>query len=395
VKDVFGIPGYDTFAGSPRPLPKGFTEAGWTVQQLLVQGSVIIGKTHTVEFAFGGLGTNPHYEMPANPWSPLIQRAPGGSTAGGGVSIYEGSALMAIGSDTAGSVRIPAAWTGTVGLKTTKGRWPTNGMVPLSQTLDTVGILTRTVDDMAFVFRAIDGEDIPSVSDPRDLKIGLCATLVNDGCSPGVVEVCQGALRRLEGRGCRLIEVEVPEFSRAWALFKKGGPVSAELSAFLYRELPDWLPTLDPNVSARIQDAQSLRAVEYLDRLDEMSKLHQSVMTKFDHVDILAFPTVANTPPRLQDVADPAVYSAQNVLALRNTSLVSYTGLCALSIPVGQDSAGMPVGLQLVAPPLCEARLLAAGLLCEQVFSADFASQPGPVQTCLRPLVGRSFRPGL
>ncbi|RMF71559.1 MAG: amidase, partial [Acidobacteria bacterium] len=149
-KDLYGVPGYRTHAGCPRPLPERFEQPGPLVERLLAHGAPCVGKTHTVQFAFGGLGTNPHWPTPVNPWDAEVERVPGGSSSGAGVSVVTGAARIALGTDTAGSVRIPAAWTGCVGLKTTAGRWPTAGIVPLSPTLDTAGVLARDVADVAF-----------------------------------------------------------------------------------------------------------------------------------------------------------------------------------------------------------------------------------------------------
>ena len=145
-KDLYAVAGYDTYAGSAHPLPM-FKEEGPVVRAVRNQMAVIPGKTHTVEWAFGGIGMNPHWDTPRNPWDKTDHRAPGGSSSGAGVSLWQGSAVVALGSDTAGSVRIPASWTGTVGVKTTFGRWPLAGIAPLSPSLDTAGVLTRTAED--------------------------------------------------------------------------------------------------------------------------------------------------------------------------------------------------------------------------------------------------------
>ncbi|NIR35760.1 MAG: amidase, partial [Actinobacteria bacterium] len=149
VKDLYGVDGLPTFAGTTRALPERWSRDAWLVRRLRDAGAIIVGKTHMVEMAFGGVGLNPSWETPRNPWDAGTHRIPGGSSSGAGVSLWEGSALIALGSDTGGSIRIPAALTGTVGQRTTKGRWPTTGVVPLSPTFDTVGALTRTVEDSA------------------------------------------------------------------------------------------------------------------------------------------------------------------------------------------------------------------------------------------------------
>ena len=156
LKDLYAVREMEIYAGSSRLLPDAFQREGPLVEKLRQQRAVFTGKTHTVEFAFDGLGVNSHWGTPRNLWDTAVHRVPGGSSSGAGVSLIEGSAILAFGSDTAGSVRIPASLTGTVGLKTTHGRWPLAGICPLSPTLDTSGLLARTATDMLFAFAAID-----------------------------------------------------------------------------------------------------------------------------------------------------------------------------------------------------------------------------------------------
>jgi len=371
VKDLFGVPGYATFAGSPRALPPRFAEPGPVIQTLLDQGAVFTGKTHTVEFAFGGIGTNPHHPVPINPWDAGDLRAPGGSSSGAGVSLCEGSALLALGTDTAGSVRIPAAWTGNVGLKTTRGRWPTAGVVPLSTTLDTVGLLARTVEDLAFAFAALDNETdgdltTTAIPDVGDLRLGQCNAFFFDGCSPGVIEAVDAALNELTQAGVSLSHLALPEVPAAYAQFLQGGPVAPEAGRFLTAELPDWLDTMDPNVRLRIGNAAQISEHEYQARLAALVELTASVHERLRAIDFLVAPTVANTPPRLVDLEDPDVYRRENLLCLRNTSIANYLGLCALTLPVGLDAAGMPVGLMLMARGGQDAALLTAALALER-----------------------------
>ncbi|NOY92530.1 MAG: amidase [Deltaproteobacteria bacterium] len=374
VKDLYGVPGYPTFAGSSERLPEQFEEPGPIVEALLSQLAVIVGKTHTVEFAFGGLGTNPHWPTPHNPWS-KEPRVPGGSSAGAGVSLVEGSALLALGTDTAGSVRIPASFTGNVGLKTSFGRWSTDGVVPLSRSLDTTGLLARSVGDALWAFGALDpswGEpeallhELPELS-ASELTLGVPTRFFFDDCDAGVAEAVEQALATLEAAGARLIEMDLPEAEPAYALFREGGPVSVELHHFLATRLPGWLDTLDPNVRARLGDAAQLSAHEYLSRLELLAELASQAAARFDAVDAFVTPTVAITPPTFVELEAPAGYASKNLLSLRNTGVISYLGFCALSLPCGRDAAHMPVGLQIVLPSGDDERLLAVGSALEQL----------------------------
>ena len=375
VKDLFGVPGFPVHAGSPMALPAEFSEAGPVVASLEARSAVITGKTHTVEFAFGGLGTNPHLPTPKNPWDPEHHRVPGGSSSGAGVSLCEGSAVVALGTDTAGSVRIPAAMTGKVGLKTTARRWSLDGIVPLSPTLDTAGVLANTVDDLMVAFAAIDptcGDLETSMANvaTSDLTLGRCDRLFFDDLSPGVGEAVEEALSELTGVGASMRQLDIPEVEPTYELFKAGGPVSIEFHRFISTRLPEWLETLDPNVRARVGDAATLSDEEYQHRLTNMATWGAAVDQRLSTVDVLVAPTVANTPPTIDEVATPETYGPQNLLALRNTSMANYLGLCAITLPVGVDAAGMPVGLMLMARGGDDERLLAIARRVEHVLGS-------------------------
>ncbi|MGH6977327.1 MAG: amidase, partial [Stellaceae bacterium] len=244
-KDLFAVAGMPTFAGSPRRLPARWEQDGPVIAALRRQCAVFAGKTHMVEFAFGGTGVNAHWGCPRNPWDAATARSPGGSSSGAGVALLEGSALIALGTDTAGSVRIPASATGTVGLKVTAGRWSTDGIVPLSHTFDTPGILARSVADAALAFTVID-PDAPRAIEPANLtglRIGIDNAMWKD-CSPGIAEAAKVAVDHLTRAGARLVTKTVPEFPAAFAVFCDGGVSAIELRRFLDRELPEWITTL-------------------------------------------------------------------------------------------------------------------------------------------------------
>lgn len=376
LKDLYGVAGLPTFAGSPRELPAAWQREGPMVRRLREQLAVVTGKTHTVEFAFGGLGTSMHWPVPWNPRDRTVHRAPGGSSSGAGVSLVEGTALLAFGSDTGGSVRIPASFTGTVGLKTTWGRWSLDGIVPLSPSLDTPGILTRSADDAAFAFEALDGEAVPDVESVATLRIGVAESFFFDETSPGIAERVVEAIGALEAAGASLGPLALPGCDELFDLYFKGGIVAPELFRFLTCDLPDWLPTLDPRVRARLESGGKLEAWEYLQRKARYAALGAAAIEALAEVDVLVAPTVPITPPPVAETADHAAYARLNMLALRNTCVVSFLGLCALTLPVGSDAAGMPVGLQLIGPPHSEARLLALGRAFERLFAARGIWEP-------------------
>jgi len=376
IKDLFAASGYPCFAGSSRRLPADPWERdGPLVATLRRQLGIIMGKTHMVEFAFGGTGQNSHWGAPYNPWDAAAHRAPGGSSSGAGVSLLEGSASLAFGSDTAGSVRIPACMTGTVGLKVTLGRWSTEGVVPLSPTFDTPGLLARSVSDVAYGFAALD----PAAGDPvgfieragmHDLagvRIGVGDPFLWRDCDPGIAEGVQEALDALVRAGAIARDMTLPETAEAYAVFLEGGLSSIELRSFLDVELPDWLSQLDPVIAPAVRNAESLSARDYLARIARLRGLARSAAPRLDAVDVIASPTLCLTPPLMAEVADAESHLRVNRRIVRNTVAVNYLGLCAITMPVGRDRAGMPVGLQLTAPAGAEEKLLTIALAAERV----------------------------
>lgn len=374
VKDIYGVKDLPTYAGSPRRLPEEWEAEGPVIQALRRQAAVITGKTHTVEFAFGGLGTNTHWGTPRNPWDAKVHRVPGGSSSGAGVSLCEGSAFLALGSDTGGSIRIPASMTGNVGLKTTVGRWSTAGIVPLSPTYDTAGLLARSVADIAFAFPGIDPEcgdierfrQLLASVEVAGLRLGICDDLFWDDCSPGVAEGVKAALDEVAARGAKLVRIALPEAAEASEIyFKVGrGGIAAERSAFLSSRLPEWLGSLDPVVTGRISASGGMPAGGFSNL--RSAKLAASAGRRLAAVDLLASPTVPVTPPAVAEVTGMDGYHSMNMRALKNTSIANMFGMCALTLPVARDQAGMPVGLQLMARHGADERLLALGLAIEK-----------------------------
>jgi len=368
LKDLFAAKGFPTFAGSNRRLPPAWEEDGPVVASIRRQLGIFMGKTHMVEFAFGGTGQNHHWGAPRNPWDKGVHRSPGGSSSGAGVSLLEGSALLALGSDTAGSVRIPAAMTGTVGLKITLGRWSAAGVVPLSPTFDTPGFLARSVADAAYAFAAIDpaAPRIPS-PDIAGLRIGIGDPHLWGECDPGIAEGAKAALDALGAKGAVLREGLLPEAKDAYQVFLAGGFSAIELRNFLDQNLPAWLGELDPVIAPLVMNAEKLPAREYLARLDRMKGLAPPARARFDSFDVIASPTVCITPPPISEAEDADGHWRINRRLVRNTVGVNYLGLCAVTLPVALDCAGMPVGLQFIAAPHAEERLLAVALAAERV----------------------------
>ncbi|HNH93685.1 amidase [Accumulibacter sp.] len=372
VKDLYGVPGLPVFAGSDERLPEAWQAAGPIVSQLQRQLGIVVGKTHTVEFAFGGLGVNAHWGTPFNPWSPAEHRVPGGSSSGAGVSLVQGSALLALGTDTAGSVRVPASMTGQVGLKTTHGRWSLDGIVPLSSSLDTPGLLARTVEDLAFAFSALDADckALPTQGPARlrnGLRIGIAENYFWDDVDPSIAEVVETTIERLSGAGAQVVRFKLPHCEEAYEIFRKGGIAASELAAYLDQHFPHKIARLDPVVRARVDSAGQTSSVEYLRRKTVLKRCGADATQVFSDLDVLLSPTVPITPPRLADVDNVTTYGPANMMAMRNTAISNLFGWCALTMPVGLDAHRMPVGLQLMGPPRAEERLIDIALSIESL----------------------------
>ena len=375
VKDLYGVQGYPIYAGTPKPLPEIWNHEGSLIHSLITSYCVITGKTHTVEFAFGGLGTNCHWGTPHNPWDNTVNRVPGGSSSGAVVSLCQGSAWLALGTDTAGSVRVPAAFTGNVGLKTGKGRWSTQGIVPLSPTLDTAGILTRTVQDAITSFSVLDPHHI-SVESVRSrfgrhgkqkIRFGIADGILWNNSDPSIADACLQAMREMDQSRFEMVAADFPEVEHAIELRNQGGVTSVEFAEFLQSELPDWQQTLDRDIRNRLKIGSNISAVEYLQRLRKCQQLADSALSVFETCDVIASPTVPISPPALDEIKDPDQYQKINLMALQNTCIANFISMCAISIPIGLDSLELPVGLQLMAPLGNEEFLLEIAELIQQV----------------------------
>ena len=376
VKDLFGVSGLPTHAGTPHRLPPPWEREGPVIARLQQQLAVITGKSHTVEFALGGLGTNRHYGSPVNPWDAVDQRISGGSSSGAGVSLLEGSALVALGTDTTGSVRMPASMTGTVGLMVSHGRWSTEGIVPVAPLLDAPGLLTLTVADLLPAFLALDaaqGDTWAEIERPhgRSLagcRIGVAPRFFWEDCDPGIAEGTEAALREIEKRGAVLVPVGLPDPAAVHALFQEGHLSTAAVYGMIRSEFPAWWDDLDDNVKQRLEThGARLPAYEYVRRLRTIEQWMREADRLLSDVDAVALPTVSVTPARVADLAAPDAYRRHNLAASRNCAVIALLGLVALSLPVALDARGMPVGLQFAARHGRDLDLIRLAMTCEEV----------------------------
>ena len=381
VKDLYGVEDLPIRAGTRRELPARWQREGFLVRAIRQLGGVIVGKTHTVELAFGAVGFNPNTGTPVNPWDAAEHRVPGGSSAGAGVSLWEGSAMLALGSDTGGSVRIPASATGVVGHRHTTGRWPTTGVVPLSTTLDTVGLLTHTVEDSRYAFGVIDrlaGHSTDSATDANanhiaGLRIGIPRSNLWSGATPGIATVVRHALGELENAGAHLLEIDAPELDEASESYLAGELVQPERFESLERDLPGWMAILDPTVGKRLESAGDVSAVDYVAILRLRHRLSAALHARLDtqRIDLLASPTLPITPPPLAALSALDVYRAVNRDMLSGTGPASMLDMCAVSLPAGLDEHGMPAGLQLIGRTATDHALLDRAAAVESVLGTN------------------------
>jgi aspartyl-tRNA(Asn)/glutamyl-tRNA(Gln) amidotransferase subunit A len=378
IKDLYGVTGFPSFAGTRRRLPQKWEHEGPLVTALRNQLAIVTGKTHTAELGFGGLGVNPHWTAPRNPWDADAHRAPGGSSSGAGVSLWEGSALLALGTDTGGSGRIPASMTGTVGLKVGYGRWPMAGILPLSSLFDTPSLLGRSVADVAYAFAALDAASGDpntllaqlNTRTPTDCRIAVADSTLWQGCSAGVAETVQAALTESVRQGVKCSEPAMPIIRDALTFMMEPTVAAVECNALLTTELPEWLPLLGPIVAALVAEGETMTARDLLDRQRRFQAFAVAGAELFQDFDVMAMPTVPIAPPRLDELQTTEDYHRLSSATLRNTTIVSLLGLCALTLPAGLDPTGLPVGLQLVARHGEEERLLSVAFTLERILGS-------------------------
>ncbi len=369
VKDLFDVEGEATGAGTHLLTGNIAADDARAVSRLAAAGMVLVGKTHTVQLAYGGVGINHDAGTPLNPWRVDKPYVPGGSSSGSAVAVAAGLVPIALGTDTSGSVRVPASLCGVTGLKTTVGRVSRAGVYPLSALLDSVGTLTRTVADCAPVYEAIQGAD---PADPttagqlghdvgstmtqgvRGLRLAVIETMFFDDVDPQVGAAVRSAADALANLGAEVISIEAPEVDevmgghdapfRAWT-------VAAEACAVNRRLLEQSFDQLDPVVAERMRHGFELSAVELLETYQTWSRLRASFAQRAAGIDAFLMPsTMLPARPVVEVDASPESYARFNAAYLRNTSIGNRLEWCGLSVPCGMTTDGLPIGLMIQAP---------------------------------------------
>ena len=359
-KDLFDTAGDGTEAGSNLLKGRVPDRDAVVLANATAQGLVCLGKTHLSELAFSGLGYNPSTATP--PCVNVGEAVPGGASSGAAAAVAFGLAPAAIGSDTGGSVRIPSAWNDLVGLKTTVGRLSLEGCVPLCLKFDTVGPMTRSVEDAALLMAAMEGAKAPDLrgASLQGTRIATLQTIVMDDIRDAPLAAYQSAVERLQAAGATVVPLEVPELVDAFAL---SGPLFTGEAYGLWRDVIEANPgAMYAQILERFRAGAQVSAPDYTAawaKLEAVRGLWDAAVAPFDAV--LA-PTAPILPPNLERLnTDDAYYKTENLMALRNTRVGNLMGRCALTLPTGVPSCGV----MFLGKPDCEAALLRLGTAAE------------------------------
>lgn len=349
IKDLFDIQGQVTRGGSTALADKPpAARDAVAVTRLRRAGFVIIGRTNMTEFAFSGIGINPHYGTPKNPWDRATGRVPGGSSSGAAISVTDGMAHMGLGTDTGGSCRIPAAFTGLVGYKPTASRVPTEGALPLSTTLDSIGPIARTVACCAAVDAVLAGESERRlrVMDLSRLRFAAPMNFVLDGIEKDVAAAFERALSKLSAAGAKIERLAIPEFDDIPRINAKGGFSPPEALAWHRDLIAERGAMYDPRVLVRINRGHEQTAADYARLVADRMALIIAVETRTADFDALVMPTVPIVAPGIADLAKDDDFARANMLALRNPSVINMLDGCAISLPMHLPGEA-PKGLML------------------------------------------------
>lgn len=369
VKDLFDVAGDVTTAGSVvLQDAEPATHDAVAVARLRAAGFIILGRTNMTEFAFSGLGINPHYDTPRNPWERAAERIPGGSSSGAAISITDGMAFGALGTDTGGSCRIPAALCGIVGFKPTAGRVPLIGTYPLSPTLDSIGTLANSVSCCAMMDSVLAGERpvelIPA--NLAGLRLGVPRSYVSVGLAAEVASSFERALHNLSQAGAHVQELPFAELTELPDINYKAGFPAPEAYAAHRARIALQSSRYDPQVLTRILRGREQDAADYIELHQRRRNFISRVTPIVRAYDAMLMPTVPIVPPRLSDLVSDEAYTQVNALVLRNSSVVNFIDGCGISIPCHEPGEA-PVGLTLFGSNQTDRRLLeiaAAAEIC-------------------------------
>jgi aspartyl-tRNA(Asn)/glutamyl-tRNA(Gln) amidotransferase subunit A len=370
IKDLFDVAGEVTRVGSKVLAEEGKPAAADApvVQRLRAAGAVIVAKTNMSEFAFTGIGINPHFGTPGNPADRA--RAPGGSSSGAAVSAADGMCEIAIGSDTGGSCRIPAALCGVVGFKPSRQRIPTEGAFPLSYTLDSIGSLSKTVAGCAKADAVMAGE-APWKLDPAPLaglRLGVAQGMPLENLDDTVGKRFPAALDRLEKVGARLSNERLPLIDDMMRVLGRASILVAEAYSIHRDRLARRGADVDQIVRGRTEKGRDISAADFIETVRARTGLVRAMDARLVDLDVLAMLTAATVAPRIDEVSEPKAFMARNALLLRNTTIANFFDLTAISLPLPCEG-GLPVGLMLIARNGHDRRLFRIAAAVERALS--------------------------
>ena len=370
IKDLFDVAGEVTRAGSKVLAEEGkpAERDAPVVRRLRAAGSVIVAKTNMSEFAFTGVGSNPHFGTPGNPADRA--RVPGGSSAGAAVSVADGMCEIAIGTDTGGSCRIPAALCGLVGFKPSRQRIPTEGAFPLSYSLDSIGSLAKSVAGCAMADAVMAGE-APCPLDPAPLaglRLGVAQGVPVENLDGTVAKRFPEALDRLAKAGARLSDEKLPLIDDMMRALARASILVAEAYSIHRDRLARRGADIDPIVRGRTERGGEISAADYIETVRARAALVRAMDARLADLDALVMPTTPTVAPRLDEVAAPKEFMARNALLLRNTTISNFFDLCAISLPLPRVG-GLPTGLMLVARNGYDHNLLRVAAAVERLFA--------------------------
>jgi amidase/aspartyl-tRNA(Asn)/glutamyl-tRNA(Gln) amidotransferase subunit A len=370
VKDLYDVAGFPTTAASAtlHDAPAAPQDSP-AVARVRAAGGVLVGHTNMSEFAFSGVGINPHFGTPANIGTLALDsapRAPGGSTSGGTTSVAAGAALATLGSDTGGSVRIPAALQGLVGFKNTQRLTPLEGTVPLSTTLDTVSAITRDVRDAVTMHEVLAQRTAHLEARPLAAwRLAVPRTLMLDALDATVAGAFERTLRTLRAAGARIDDIELSELGEVAAINAGGGFAPPEAWAWHRKRLAERAAKYDPRVAQRIRRGESMSAADYIDLVQARARWIDSMALALRGFDAMLSPTVPIVAPEIAPlVASDDAFFAANAKLLRNTSMVNLLDGCALSLPCHRDGE-FPVGLMVWGGAMTDDAVLSVSLVIE------------------------------
>jgi len=367
IKNLCDVAGETTLSGSIAldDAPPAKRDAP-VVARLRAAGAVIVGSTNMSEFAFSGVGFNPHYGTPGNPADRT--RVPGGSSSGAAVSVADGMAVAALGTDTGGSVRIPSAVCGVVGFKPTARRVPIDGVVPLATSLDSIGPLANSVECCAIVDAVFAGEPIavPEAAPLSGLRFGIPKHFVMEELDATVAKAFERACKALAAKGARIDEIDLPQLNELPAINAKGGFAAAEAYAWHRKLIARRGKDYDQIIYPRIMRGSEMGAADYIELLEARTDLQKRVASVTSNYDAVIMPTCAIVAPTLKDVSTVEGFTKNNMLLLRNTAVGNFLDRCAISLPC--HAAGeLPVGFMLMGETMADKRLLAIARAVEPV----------------------------